>query len=171
MKIPKDFVSSGLTESEGSKVAFLDLMEVLVISIIIFSLFSNTYQQMNGNGDRIVKIKGQDLNLKCLLSSNHENYNHNSLVTWWMEKICEFPKCLQSDKPDGKTAKILLCNACKLTITLNDMTADNAVYYCKISPYRVSSQRIFNLQFSKSFHVTIDGDDKQKRTQICKELN
>lgn len=152
----------------------MELSNILILTIIL--IFTQLTHQMTlpsnltPESDRIVKVKNRDIELKCLLNENHEEFNRKSAVTWWLKKSCKFPLCLQQ-KMINKTEEfeeISTCNGgkfCGTSLILNDSTIVNGIYMCKISPYRINSNVLLQVQLTKSFHVTLDGE------LSCKNFN
>lgn len=106
---------------------------------------------------RTMKVKNRDLELKCLLSEAHEKFNRKSTVTWWLKKSCKFPQCLQPSSVDD-FEEISCGSACGTSIILNDTSAENGIYMCKISPYKLNDHVVLQVQLTKTFHVLIDGE-------------
>lgn len=131
----------------------MEILEIFICAIILTSV-PPSLQQMGQSRDKIVKVKNRDLELKCLLNETHEKFNKNSTVTWWLKNSCKFPQCLV--KSSNTEFEEISCDSCGTSMILDDLTAQNGIYLCKISPYRLNSQIILQVQFTKSFHVSIE---------------
>lgn len=150
----------------------MELSNILLLTLLTFPQMTNQMTLSSNFGSNNTtefrKIKNRDIELKCLLSENHEELNKKATVTWWLRKSCKFPLCLQQKmiKKTDEFEEISACNGvfCGTSLILNDTTAMNGIYMCKIFPYRVNSQVLLQVQLTKSFQVTIDGKSWSHKT-------
>lgn len=105
---------------------------------------------------KLTKMKNVDILLKCLLLDNHEKFNRNASVTWWFKKTCRI-SCWNQPEVDEWTEIMCADGACKQSLELNDDTASNGFYLCKIFPYQISEKTILHIEVSKTFQLEIVG--------------
>lgn len=104
---------------------------------------------------KLLKTKNVDLTLRCLLTDQHEQFNRHSSVSWWLKKIYKGP-CW--NQPDDEWLEIPCDGPCKLSLDLNDDSASNGFYLCRIKPYRVDNFTQLDIEVTKTFEVRIIGE-------------
>lgn len=117
----------------------------------------------NNSTSKLVKTKNVDVTLRCSLLEAHEEFNMNANVSWWFKKTCKSSCWNQPESDDDdEWTKVSCDGACKTSLDLNDDTASNGFYLCKIFPYQVSNQTILQIEVTKTFQLEIIGELKQK---------
>lgn len=133
-----------------------DILCVTDLSFLLVILcFIQTYQstEVTSQPSKIVKNRNENLILKCTLMDSHDKFNQNASVTWWFKRSCKNTCWNQAESPWTE----IQCNGpCKPSLELNDLTATNGFYLCKISPYLIDNE-ILNIQVTRTFEVTIFG--------------
>lgn len=102
-----------------------------------------------------MKTKNIDIVLRCLLLDKHERFNQNANVSWWFKKTCQDSCVNTSDEEDW--TEISCGKSCGLSMDLNDKTAANGFYLCKIMPYKISETNVLNVEVTKTFEITLVG--------------
>lgn len=124
--------------------------------ILIMFCITETYQttDLYSQPTKITKTKNVDVTLRCALLDKHEKFNQNVSVTWWFKKTCRI-SCWNRLEADEWTE--LDCNGCGLLLDLNDSTASNGFYMCKIFPYKISEFTTLQIEVTKTFQLEIIG--------------
>lgn len=105
---------------------------------------------------KLLKTKNVDLTLRCLLTDQHEQFNRNSSVSWWLKKVYKGPCWNQPD--ESEWVEIPCDGPCKPSLDLDDERASNGFYLCRISPYRVDDFTTLEIEVTKTFEVRIIGE-------------
>lgn len=122
---------------------------------------AEAYQMTNfssptSQATKVGKHKNEDITLRCSLLDRHERFNRNASVTWWFKKSCKVPCWHQPDEDEW--TEIDCGGACRLSFDLNDSTASNGFYLCKMFPYRIGDRTLLQIEVTKAFEVTIIGE-------------
>lgn len=127
-----------------------------LIILVIFCI-AEAYQMTNFSSQptKVAKNKNEDITLRCSLLDRHERFNRNASVTWWFKKNCKVPCWHQPDEDEW--TEIDCGGACRLSFDLDDSTASNGFYLCKMFPYRIGDQTALQIEVTKTFEVTIIG--------------
>lgn len=106
---------------------------------------------------KLIKTKNVDLTLRCSLTDQHEKFNQNSSVTWWFKKTCKLSCWNQPEQTEWTEVECDGTKGCKLALNLDDETASNGFYMCRIFPYHTDGQTSLFIEVTKTFEVTIVG--------------
>lgn len=126
---------------------------------MLLSCITKSYQMSPQNNflpqpKKLVKQKNLDISLKCLLLDKHESFNQNNTVSWWLKKTCKIPCWNEEDE-----WKEIDCHGpCKTTLALDDETAENGFFMCKIFPYHTSNYTMLQIEITKTFYLELFGD-------------
>ena len=104
---------------------------------------------------KLTKTKNVDITLRCSLLDKHEKFNGNVSVTWWFKKMCRI-SCRNQLEVD-EWMEIDCGESCKLSLDLNDDTASNGFYMCKIYPYKINDETTLKIEIAKTFQLEIVG--------------
>lgn len=136
-------------------ISFHPRLDYLFVVILMMFCSFDAYHAVAPNATKLVKTKNIDVQLTCSLLDKHERFNQNTSVTWWFRKSCKVSCWNQEDELDWTEIE---CNGpCKTTLHLNDGTASNGFYLCRMFPYKVSEKMILQIEVTKAYQLEIIG--------------
>lgn len=103
---------------------------------------------------KIMKNKNANVFLRCSILDKHEVFNQNGTASWWFKKICKVSCWNQLEENDGWN---LIPNQSKMVLELDDDSAKNGFYLCKIYPYYVSQLTVLHIEVTKTFQLELFG--------------
>lgn len=126
--------------------------------ILIMFCITEAYQMTDHSSQptKLTKTKNVDITLRCSLLDKHERFNRNVSVIWRFKKTCRIP-CWNQPEVDEWT-EIDCGGSCKSSLDLNDDTASNGFYMCKIYPYKISDHTTLRIEVTKTFQLEIVGE-------------
>lgn len=133
----------------------------LILGIIVLLLSSITSQMtaqivLPSQATKLVKSKHVNVTLRCSLLEKHEVFNQNATVSWWFKKTCKLSCWNQPEEMEWTEIK---CHGkmCNMVLELDDETAENGFYMCKLFPYKTSTQTVLQIEVTKTFQLEIFG--------------
>lgn len=114
--------------------------------------------ELSSQPTKLVKTKNIDLTLRCSLMDKHEKFNQNANVTWWFKRSCKLSCWNQPEESDWTEITCDGGTSCTLALELNDETASNGLYLCRMFPYHTDILATLHIEVTKTFEVTIVGE-------------
>lgn len=105
---------------------------------------------------KMTKTHTDEIQLQCLLTDKHDQFNKNSTITWWTKKC--IITCKNRDIMQYTEWEPYDCNGpCKTTLLLDNSTTSSGYYMCKIFPYHTDERTNLQIEITKTFQLEIIG--------------